>query len=252
MAWSYSSPEFVISGWNYGEGYNYSRYETFLLEQTGTDQSGITLKLSRSVQLSRTNAENGKFELQCGDETRTFDIAGANYSGSTTTYATTTADISVPSAWAGKKVTWRYKYLKAGQYVVQEGNGGVKFEAEIDFETYGQFKLTIASADAERISSPKAEADTGALSDGAAIYTGDVLRITSQPGYKLTVNDEPFNSGDETTVKSDVVIAASAMATLSLYSGGEWSKHLIYIYSGGAWGLYQAEIYSGGAWSKYF
>lgn len=257
MAWSYKSPTFESKTYNAGEVQFYVRDDTFRLEQTGTSTSGITLKLSRDIYLVRTyQAEDGVFELTCNGTTETVAIQGATYQDWTPTSATTTATITVPSSWAGETVSWSYKYLKDGAYVVQETADRVKFEGSFSFGAYGQFALTITATNStvtvERTSSPQKGAATGNLSTGAAIYTDDVLRITFQPGYKLTVNDEPFNSGDETTVKSDVVVAVSAITTLDVYADGAWSKYLINIYSDGAWSLYRAEVYSDGSWSKYF
>ena len=81
---------------------------------------------------------------------------------------------------------------------------------------------------AERTSSPNQGAFTGALSHGAVIYYGDVLKISfsADTGYELTehtVNDAEFASGDTLTVSAAVYIDASATPksyTLTVSSDG--------------------------------
>lgn len=74
-----------------------------------------------------------------------------------------------------------------------------------------------------RTSSPNAGAATGALTNGAAIYDGDVLKITftASSGYNVsthTVNGATFTSDGSYTVTSNVSVVSTAVAAGSWHT----------------------------------
>ncbi len=73
---------------------------------------------------------------------------------------------------------------------------------------------------------------TGTLSSGAAIYDGDVLRVTAAVGSGwelsgLTVNGSAISSGGSVTVSGNVAVVATAKQLGLAYIGG--AKYLCYI-----------------------
>lgn len=228
---------------------NYYISTTVTLSQTGSTSEGAVLEISRYMYLYAARLADETLELICNDTTVSKTIAGFDNRGGDYAEKTTTATITIPSDWVGKTIAWRLKtYNRSGTFV---------------FDGYGQFILSLTAENStvgiNRQSSPKAEAATGALANGAAIYTDDALIISAAvpTGYKLsalTLNGADIESGANVTVSGNAVVVGrgAPMATADVYTNGAWGKHLIYIYPGGAWGLYQAEIYSDGAWSKYF
>lgn len=103
----------------------------------------------------------------------------------------------------------------SGGSVTVSGNVSISTSA-----TVKQFVLSISAGTGttitvNRTSSPKANASTGVLSNGATIYYGDVLKISgsANTGYNfggLTVNNTTFTSGNTTTVTSAVSVASTA------------------------------------------
>lgn len=106
-----------------------------------------------------------------------------------------------------------------------------------------------------RTSSPKKGAETGNLSNGAAVYYSDVLKITfgASTGYDLgthTVNGTAFASGSEHTVTSNVTVIATAQMLGAVYidNGTTVEKYLIYIDTGTEWVQYVPYIDDGSKW----
>ena len=90
---------------------------------------------------------------------------------------------------------------------------------------------TGATVTVTRTSSPLGMG-TGVLSSGAAIYDGDVLRITAAIGSGwelsgLTVNGSAISSGGSVTVSGNVSVVATAKQLGLAYIGG--AKYLCYI-----------------------
>lgn len=82
-----------------------------------------------------------------------------------------------------------------------------------------------------RTSSPMG-AGTGAISSGAAIYDGDVLRVSAAVGSGwelsgLTANGAAIANGGTLTVSGDVAVAATAKQLGLCYIGG--AKYMCYI-----------------------
>lgn len=99
-----------------------------------------------------------------------------------------------------------------------------------------------------RTSSPNAGAATGALTNGAAIYDGDTLKIlfSVASGYKLethTVNGTTYNSPVYWTVSGNVSVATTAVSAASWHSitNEAWSGSWTYT----AAGDYSIEGFSG-------
>ena len=243
----WKAEKFCAHSGQYNDGYEHQYEDSWSIEHISTDANGIKLKLTRyQYSLSwETPALYARFTL--GETTVKSDSISAYNSVGFQSSRTSSVNITVPNEWAAKTINWTI--------------GG--YSGTLLFDCYGQFAFTVTAENStvtvERQASPKAEAGTGELADGAAIYTGDVLIITATVpmGYSLstlTTNGTAINSGESVAVSDDIAIASKGepMATVDVYANGAWGKHLIYIYSGGAWGLYQAEVYSGGSWSKYF
>lgn len=107
-----------------------------------------------------------------------------------------------------------------------------------------------------RTSSPSGS--TGTLSNGATIYTGDVLKISfaAVSGYEIathTVNGASFASGGTHTVAANVKIIATAKALGLVYidNGTTVEAYMVYIDNGSSWDQYAPHIDNGSGWDVY-
>lgn len=96
---------------------------------------------------------------------------------------------------------------------------------------------------------------TGAISDGATIYAGDVLTITfeADSGYEIvthTVNGASFASGGTHTVEADVVIVITAnrLGLIYIDNGTKVEAYMIYIDNGSSWDQYIPYVDNGSGW----
>lgn len=111
------------------------------------------------------------------------------------------------------------------------------------------------SISVSRTSSPSGS--TGALSNGATLYTGDVLKIITSvsAGYEITkqtVNGSAFSSGVSYNVSSNVTIVtvAGVLGIIYIDTGSALEKFLIYIDNGSSWDQYVPYVDNGSGWSS--
>lgn len=186
----------------------FGRHDNFYLEQTGITTDGqIQMRLVRDMSVLSLSLARATLTLKYGDVIRTTSADGITNTYRWTT-GTTYGDFTIPSSWAGKSVTWN---LSVDYTSTQTGT--------ITIGAYGQFSLSIKSSNAttsvSRTSSPQAGESTGAIANGAAIYSGDNLQIssTAKSGYKLialSAAGVSIKSGDTVTVEGDTEVIATA------------------------------------------
>lgn len=106
-------------------------------------------------------------------------------------------------------------------YIAQSDAGDTPFVVNTYALTISQG--TGSTITVQRTASTRQGAALGNLANGAAIYTGDVLKITfgASSGYTLgthTVNGATFASGGTVTVGSDVAVVSTATnSTITIY-----------------------------------
>ena len=178
--------------------------------------------------------------------------------------ATATRSVTIENLWLPPNTTF-YVYLFPlasdgyWQKLTVDTNGWEK--AELTYEDsaiVSTYALVVSAGTGftvtvERTSSPSGS--TGALSDGATIFAGDVLQITfaAKIGYELithTVNGTSFTSGNTHTVAEDVTVVAIAKTLGLVYidNGTTVEAYLIYIDNGSSWDQYIPYIDNGSGW----
>lgn len=235
MAWSTRLPEkSEIDG-------NYQYWEYVDIEQVESTQAGyIRLKIVDYAKYWPGGYfAEGFFTIIYNGITYKSETAMPRV-GSTGNYVSTTVYINIPNSLSGKQVRF------SGRITGWDATIGA----------FTGFKLTIvknkniSAVTVKRTHLGAGIGSLGILSNGALIYTNDVLEITATAatGYKIKDLITPI------TVSSNVTISptASPMATIQIWDGTKWSPHLIYIWSGSSWDLYQATIWDGNKWNSYY
>lgn len=130
-------------------------------------------------------------------------------------------------------------------------------ESLADFPTYN---LSISSDEHSSVVVNRtfsSYGSTGFLSDGATIYSGDVLLVSYSiaTGYEVnvhTLNGDVFTNNTRHVVDNNVIIIVSSKikSLVYIYNNG-WLPHQIYIYNGVSWDLYMMYIYDGVSWQQY-
>jgi len=157
-----------------------------------------TLILSAGTGSTITVTKSG-VPLQNGASIQEGDVLTVNF-GAAAGYELATHTVNGETAASGSTVT------VAGNVTVAATANAISYTLSISAGTGTEVTV-------QRISSPKQGAALGALTDGAALYDGDVLRASAEaaPGYALTsatLNGKPIPENH--TVSGDVSVAATA------------------------------------------
>lgn len=128
-------------------------------------------------------------------------------------------------------VDWNNTSVSSASFFFPEKSETLALNAIPQAHTLSISAGTGATVTVTRTSSPLGMG-TGTLSSGAAIYDGDVLRITAAVGSGwelsgLTVNGSAISSGGSVTVSGNVAVVATAKQLGLGYIGG--AKYLCYI-----------------------
>lgn len=245
MAWSKEVYYDISTYGQYGEQ---QREDKLTVSQTGTTGDVVNIHINRWMRITRWVLPEVTYTFSCTGEPVKVTMSGHQWPGEASVRSVD-GTIDFPKSWVGKTVTMT--------------RSDVSTKYTFVFDGYGEFKLTI-TADAKlpvtvnRTSSPKAGKSTGNLANNAAIYSGDVLKLTFTipTGYKgeVTLNGSAITSGATHTVSANVAVVSTAepMATLHVWNGNSWDLYLIYVYTGSKWELHQANIYNGSTWDKYY
>lgn len=130
-------------------------------------------------------------------------------------------------------------------------------ESLADFPTYN---LSISSDEHSSVVVNRtfsSYGSTGFLSDGATIYSDDVLLVSYSiaTGYEVdvhTLNGDVFSNNIRHVVNNDVIIIVSSKVKSLVYIyDNTWLPYQIYIYNGVSWDLYMMYIYNGDSWQQY-
>lgn len=195
------------------------------------------------------NIQSTTVTFTCDGQTVRHSFPGHNTPGYGQWWHTDDANLEFPASWIDKTVSFT------------ASDGG--YSGSFTFGGYAKFKLTVTAnakcpVTVSRISSPKAGADTAVLTDGAALYSGDVLEISciSAAGYKCEVklNGVSVSCPGTHTVNEAAAIVSTAepMATIHRFNGSAWELYLIYVGTESGWQLGQANIFDGMGWDKYY
>lgn len=142
----------------------------------------------------------------------------------------TTAEITVDS------VKWRNSTYDSAGITISAKSETVSLEA-----VPSAYTLTIQKETGVNVTVSR---NGGTLSNGATLYSGDVLTITASADagyeYALTVNGETFTSGGTFTVTGNVTVSVSSKRQGLAYIGNE--KYQAYIGDGASFDLYQPYV----------
>lgn len=158
------------------------------------------------------------------------------------TYGTvsTAVDVTVPATGGRHTVT----------FISSTSRGSYEFSAElhpllpVEITKPEHTKSLSLHVGACNFESAKTMTESG-YAYGSTEYSWEAV---PDEGYEL----KPSGGSGILTEALVVAPEVTPMATMELYSGGEWQRYFLMLFTGGEWCLHQAHVYSDGGWRKYY
>lgn len=152
-----------------------------------------------------------------------------------------------------QSVTWNNQTYSNSSFTIPKKSQSVTLKAVPQAHTLSISAGAGSTITVNRTSSPSGS--TGALKNGAVVYDGDVLKLTTSVvlPYEIvtqTVNGASFSSGGTHTVSKDVAVVTTTkmLGLVHIDSGTALEAYLVYIDNGSSWDMYIPYIDNGTSW----